>query len=127
MKRVGKVAYRLKLLDHFKVHPTFHFSFLKPFHEDGLNGQTQARRAPPTVRKQFDKEIKKILDHRVLGASKKNKRAKYLVQWKGSSEVDVIWEKVTDLWPFKDKINSYLDALPSTRTSNSSGGGLLAP
>ena len=34
VKRVGNVAYRLKLLDRLKVHPTFHVSFLKRYHED---------------------------------------------------------------------------------------------
>lgn len=30
IKRVGKVAYRLKLPNHLKVHPNFHMSYLSP-------------------------------------------------------------------------------------------------
>ena len=45
----------------------------------------------------FHGEIEKILDHQVLGFFKKNRREKYLVQWKGSSEVDATWEKAIDL------------------------------
>jgi hypothetical protein len=34
VKQVGNVAYRLKLLERLKVHPTFHVRLLKPYHED---------------------------------------------------------------------------------------------
>ena len=34
IQMVGKVAYRLKLPNRLKLHPTFHVIFLKPYHED---------------------------------------------------------------------------------------------
>ena len=52
IKKVGAVAYRLKLSDHLKVHPTFHVSYLKLFQQELLDtGQKQAKRAPPVIRK----------------------------------------------------------------------------
>ena len=129
MKRVGKVAYRLKLPDRLKVHPTFHVSYLKPFHGDLADSERQqGKRAPPVIRKQFDKNVEKILDHRTMGQSKKNRRTDYLIQWKGGSIADASWERDVTLWQFEKQISKYLETLPTTRASSSSGGGgLLAP
>ena len=32
--KVGKISYKLELLPHFKIHPVFYASVLKPYHED---------------------------------------------------------------------------------------------
>ncbi|XP_073309948.1 uncharacterized protein [Primulina huaijiensis] len=130
MTKVGKVAYRLKLPDRLKIHPTFHVSFLKKFQEDKTRVQTS--RAPPVVRYVFDRKVERILDDRVLGQSKKNRRVDYLVQWVGDSEADATWIRNVNLWQFEDEIAEYEKRKEllgvSTRTSSSSsGGGMLDP
>ena len=86
IKRVGHVAYMLKLLERLKLHPTFHVSFLKSYHED-LDAE----------RVQFDQEVEKILDHRTMGHSRKNRRTDFLVQWKETSETKATWERDVSL------------------------------
>ena len=133
IKKVGRVAYQLNLPDKLKIHSTFYVRFLKPFSQDEMDeGRKQAKRAPPVIRKQFQKEVEAVLDHRTMGQSKKNKRTDYLIQWKGETELDATWERDVTLWQFEDKVAEYLRNVRKqaklTRASTSSGGGgLLAP
>ncbi|KAL3498715.1 hypothetical protein ACH5RR_041447 [Cinchona calisaya] len=64
IKRVGKVAYRLKLPHRLKVHSTFHVSFLMKYNKDELDeGRRPTKSAPPVIRKQFEKDVQAVLDH----------------------------------------------------------------
>ena len=50
MKRVGVVAYKLKLPERLQINPTIHVSFLKPYHGDEQDlTRNEARHAPPNV------------------------------------------------------------------------------
>ncbi|KNA10651.1 hypothetical protein SOVF_142230 [Spinacia oleracea] len=120
IQKVGAVAYRLSLPERLKLHPTFHVSYLKPYHKDVQGLHPSTKRNPPTIRKKFTKSVEKILDRRVLGQSKRNRRIEYLVHWKGCPESEASWERDTTLWQFESQIEEYL-----TRTSTSSSGGGL--
>ena len=128
IKRIGNVAYRLKLPDILKIHLTFHVSFLKPYHQDMVNTvRQQAKRPLSVIRKQLGKEVESILDHKTEGMSKKNWRTHYLVKWNGFSDSDASWEKDVKLWQFERQIENYLKTLPTRTSAFSSEGGLLAP
>ena len=107
-KKAGEVAYMLKLPKRLKLHPTFHVSLLKPYFEDADQGKAQVKRAPPLVMKKFDKEVENILNHRTIGASRKNHLTDYLVQWKDSSESEATWERDVTLWQFEGVVQAYL-------------------
>jgi len=99
------------------VPPTFHVTFLKPYFPDLEGLHPPMRRNPPTICKQFDKDVKRILDRREKCQSKKNKRVEYLVQWKGQLEAEATGEKDMNLWEFEEHIQDYL-----MRASSSSDG-----
>ncbi|KAH0716605.1 hypothetical protein KY290_012885 [Solanum tuberosum] len=85
------------LLKRLKIHTTFHARFLKPYSTDADDpGKNRSKRAPLSIPTQFDAEIERILDHRVLGRSKKNIKTEFLIHWKGkrvvmSSRFGFIW------------------------------------
>ena len=66
------------------------------------------KRAPPLVMKQFDKEVEKILNHRTMGVSRKNRQTYYLVQWKDSPESKATWERDVTLLQFEGAMQAYL-------------------
>ena len=61
VKRVGNMAYKLKLQKRSKFHPTFHVSFLKPHHSNPNPDEVQTKWNPPMIRVQFSKVISSIL------------------------------------------------------------------
>ena len=73
-------------------------SLFKPYYEDTVNERQLIKQSSPSVRKHYEKAIVKILDHRREGASRKNRRNYYLVQWKGGNVEYATWEKDVDLW-----------------------------
>ena len=127
MIKKGEVAYMLKLPERLKLHFTFHVTFLKPYVEDAEPGRVQVKHAPPLVMKQFDKGVEKILNHRTMGASRKNRWTDYLVQWKDSLESEATWERDVTLWQFEGAVQEYLKAKSTWALTSTGGGGFVTP
>ena len=107
--KVGKISYRLELPPHFKIHPVFHASVLKPYHEDKDDpSRNKSQRAPITVTASHDREIEAIIDYQAKRKRGQQASAMFLVHWKGQTPVEATWEKYKDLWQFKDKIQEFL-------------------
>lgn len=123
MKRIGNIAYKLKLLERLEIHPTIHVGFLKPYHEDSKDPtRNETRCAPPTIMVQFDHEVDRILSKKVLGYRKGgNMITHYLVKWKGATESEASWENASTLWKFEKEVKAFEATQPMRRSASSSG------
>jgi hypothetical protein len=87
-KKVGSVAYQLKLPDAMKVHPVFHVSLLYPYKSDGTTVP------PPPIYFQENAayyEVEEVLAHKEVKSGKRLVK-KYLVKWAGYGPEHNTWE-----------------------------------
>lgn len=101
-KIIGSVAYKVALPESAKIHPVFHSSLLKPYHDPSQSEQP----LPPTAieGKPTIQQIT-ILDHK-WDSSDSTKRL-VLVQWLGLQPEDSTWEDWTELqanYHLEDKV-----------------------
>ncbi|KAL6141264.1 hypothetical protein ACLB2K_059554 [Fragaria x ananassa] len=99
IKCIGKVSYKLHLPPKLKIHPVFHISMLKPFHEDEeAPSRGVSHRAPTTVVTSFDKEVDEILTERVIRRRGVPSYKEYLIKWRGLLNTETSWESEDILW-----------------------------
>ena len=115
-KRIGKLAYRLTLPSHLEMHPVFHVSLLKPFHEDEDDpSRGESKRAPTAITTVPEREVEEILAHRVIPRRGSHPSyVEYLVKWKGAPDSEASWEHELTLWDYKDLIEAYRRDAPRT-------------
>jgi hypothetical protein len=105
IKRIGKVAYKLKLPPELGMHPVVHVSLLKPYHEGTEEGTGEELR--DTKPDQAWKRVAEaIVDDRRKGRPKK-RHQEYLVKWQGRSPAENTWERATRLKAFQPLIDAY--------------------
>jgi hypothetical protein len=111
IKRViSSVAYELDLPSNMKIHPTFHVSKLKPYHDNNdsmFPNRDQIIRPPPDVVDDHEEyEVEKILNKRERKYGR-GKRIEYLVLWKGYPIYEASWLPISSLMNAKDVIDEY--------------------
>ena len=89
----SKLAYKLDLPKTMKIHPVFHVSLLKEYHDDG--------RVQPPAPFSFDGEtyyhVERILDDRLSTRGRKSPHRQYLVKWLGYGPEHNSWEPAENL------------------------------
>ena len=81
---VGKVSYKVELPPRLKIHPVFHVSNLKPYHEDKEDpSQGISTRAPTAVVTSYHKEVDYVMVDRVMRKNNFQPYTECLVKWKG--------------------------------------------
>ncbi|GJV37156.1 retrotransposon-related protein [Tanacetum coccineum] len=87
VSRIRKVAYKLQLPDHVKIHPVFHISQLKKCRSEAVNMGT----FPCNDNGLLAVEPQAVLDRRMQ--KKNNKAVVYLlIQWLNGTKDDATWE-----------------------------------
>ncbi|KAE8662749.1 hypothetical protein F3Y22_tig00113145pilonHSYRG00110 [Hibiscus syriacus] len=97
LKRVGTMAYRLELTPTIKVHPVFHVSLLKPYHQDKEElDRGKSHQVPVGVKFSYEKVVEAIHAERAVYQVGHRPRHEYHVQWKGLPESEGSWEPSED-------------------------------
>lgn len=89
---LGPVTYRLRLPQHWRIHPVFHASLLTPYHENPAHGSNYLRPPPDLISGEEQYEVEAIVNHK-----RSNSGMKYLVKWKRYPSSDNTWQTVNDL------------------------------
>ena len=111
IKRIGKVAYKLELPKKLKVHPVFHVSMLKPFHQDQEDpSRGESYRAPVGISTAYDREMESIIADRVVRRKGYRPQHEYLVHWHGTQRSEASWEPAQHLWQYQTHINKFHSA-----------------
>ncbi|KAL0161004.1 hypothetical protein M9458_044729, partial [Cirrhinus mrigala] len=96
LEQVNPVTYKLQLPPQYRIHPTFHVSLLKPFHEPLLPSTEPGHEEelpPPLVLEEGSiYSVKEILQSRRRGG-----RLEYLVDWEGYGPEERSWVPRDDI------------------------------
>ena len=118
LKRIGELAYRLDLPDSMqRIHPVFHVSKLKPYHEDG---RVQPPPAPIEIEGELEYEVENIIDKKVIKHKRRPDVVQYLINEKGYGHEHNSWETASTVTNAQEVVQAFengLRPLPMTQTT----------
>ena len=123
LRVISSTAYELQLPPTMHLHPVFHISKLKMYH-DGYEifptRPKQYTRPPPDIHENAEEEyeVEKIVKKRVRRYGR-GSRVEYLVIWHGYPEWEKTWEPAHNLINARDKIAEYEATCPPDDPSSS--------
>lgn len=91
LQKIGMVAYKLQLPKGSHIHPSFNYSFLKPFHSSSSTSEPAVELPPTTIGNQPVIAPLAIINTRWHYTSSEPKPL-VLVQWKGWPPENTTWE-----------------------------------
>ncbi|KAL0183656.1 hypothetical protein M9458_019352, partial [Cirrhinus mrigala] len=89
VEQINPVTYRLQLPSHYRIHPTFHVSLLKPCHDPLVLPTEPGGEEPPppmVVEEGTIYKVKEVLDSRRRGG-----QLQYLLDWEGYGPEERSW------------------------------------
>ncbi|KAJ9536072.1 hypothetical protein OSB04_un000757 [Centaurea solstitialis] len=116
LKRIGRVAYRLKLPDSSKIHDVFHVSQLKK----AIGNHLALPSLPATLT--VDMEVL-LQPERVEGVREGTSGREVLIRWKDLPTYEATWERFEDMvqqfpdFHLEDKVNVWEGSNDTTQTS----------
>ncbi len=120
LRRVGTLAYELKLPPTMKIHPVVSVAQLEPapLAEDDPYNREQNAEPPPVENEATDDpapayEIERLLDRRVTRRGRGKPTTQYLVKWKGYNNSHNVWYEVEDLQDARELLDDYERRYPS--------------
>ena len=102
---IGPVTFKLKLPEHWKIHPVFHASLLTPYKETEEHGQNFPSPPPDLIDGEEEYEVERVINSRRFG---RHKKLQYLLRWKGYSEAHDSWEDADQVYA-PELIKEYYD------------------
>lgn len=113
VRKISAVAYELQLPKNIRVHPVFHISKLKTYHDGSSafplrSASSGLSRPPPDLLPDGEEawEVEAVVSSRSRRFGR-IPRTEYLVKWKGYPEYEKTWEPEENLREAADKIKQY--------------------
>ncbi|HVQ01617.1 MAG TPA: chromo domain-containing protein, partial [Candidatus Thermoplasmatota archaeon] len=106
-RKIGETSFELRLPSYWRIHPVFHVSLLRPYHENDDNkfpDRQQYYQEPVIIDNHEEFEVEKI-----IGEARINGKKHYLVKWRGYDSEDNTWEPLRNLKNARDAIKDYLE------------------